>query len=237
MSNRYFKKCCRILSCLLFLSIVFYFRPYFAMAGEKSVDSLSVVAGHIYGKDCPPPRLECIHHPGIIQRLLKGICWEGPADFDDESGFLTVAGIKARVIFEESENYHPTQIIGIGGEPTTIAKLDLTALGVRIGYRLDNEEYFVKRIVQGPTLTVRGRLTDVDPETETVVVKGLTINLTEFTKIHGLFRCHFPVIPLKISDLKSGMRVHVLAQYVEGSYEAVGILAKIRRCRRNRLEE
>ena len=225
MNNRYFTEGHRVLlklSFLLVLSIGFCFTPYSAMAGKEKVDDFS---GIVYdGED-----VKCIHHPpGITQRLLKGICWEGPAAYD-ESGFLTIAGIKARIILEENEDYKPTQIIGIGGEPTTIKKLDLAAVGVRIGYCPDNEKYFVKRIVQGPTLTVRGRLTIVDPETETLAVKGLTINLTEFTKIHCLFRCHPSAMPLKFSDLKIGMRVHVLTQYVEGSYEAVEILARIRR--------
>ncbi len=156
----------------------------------------------------------------IRRPFKRDILWLGPASYED--GNLTCAGIKARVLDESAGDPFSTLIIGQYGEKVSIGDLDLTSVRVRIGYSDDNG-YFVKRIVQGPILDIRGLISEVDEDQSHITVNGLSISLNDNTVIRA-FRSILVSKGLDRSVLRSGLPVRVLAQYINNEYFAVGIL-------------
>ena len=198
-----------------------------ALAQEENLDIPEIFA-MLDGGDGPEGKF----FPPICRPFRKGIYWNGPAAYNPDESSLTSAGITARIISEGDDKSDFTQIIGIGGAPAAMEDLDLNKVRVCMKVVNDDDndnEYLVKRIIQGPLLTIRGRITEVDTANKTITVNGLKVNLTEHTKIRASFRCHFPSVSLQASDLRKGMPVHVVTQHSNNTYPAVGVLVKIKK--------
>jgi hypothetical protein len=161
-------------------------------------------------------------HP--LKKIGSAIIWEGPVETDGE--YLYFAGIGARIIFPEEDTEFPgTRFIGFGGEEVTLEEMDLGAVHVNVGLTSDGA-HVVKWVVQGPVLILRGRITELAPEYETLTVKGFDIAVTENTRLKKL-RIFYPNQQIGFSDLAAGMPVRVVAHDVESVYLGLGVLAVV----------
>ncbi len=162
---------------------------------------------------------------GLVMKRLRrpfktDIVWDGPIDYDEENGAVPFGGISADVLTEEDGAPMVTEIIGSGGMATTIDKLDLNNVHVRVGYS-EETGYFVKRIVQGPTMKIRGRIEDVSEDS--IVVNGITVTLKENTRIRQ-FRGPLVSPYLSKDKLVVGAPVRVLTQSYGEENNALAIL-------------
>jgi len=187
-----------------------------AVAAEEIVpledtDAMSIIMGE--GIDGP-------FRP--LRRIGAATIWEGPVSVVDNT--LSCAGITAEIIPPDQESDYPeTRYIGIGGAEVTLEEMDLSAVHVNMAMT-DDGFYVVRFIVQGPALILRGRITDIDTELETVTVQGFTISVLETTRLRKLRLWHY-CKPIRFSDLKIGAPVRVVANYTEDAYQAIGVLA------------
>ena len=156
-----------------------------------------------------------------VRRALRpDIVWDGAVTYDANAGTISFASIEAQILSREEGDLITTQVIGSGGGNASIEDLDLSTVRVRVGYDVDGD-YFVKRIVQGPVLTVRGRISAMGDHT--ITVNGLEIQMNENTRVRHfrpLFRSH----PLPPEALHEDLPVRVLAQYIDGEYTALVVL-------------
>ena len=156
----------------------------------------------------------------IRRPFRRDILCDGEATYAD--GNISCAGITARILDVEAGDPYPTQIIGKFGARVSIEDLDLSAVRVRIGYDPD-AGFFAKRIVQGPVVGVRGRISDVNVEDKTISLNGLTIKFDENTAIRS-FRSILVPRHMDESVLRPGLPVRAMVQYVDNEYYALGIL-------------
>jgi hypothetical protein len=171
---------------------------------------------------------ECI--PPLI-KINAAVIWDGAVTIESVGYdfYLQCAGVEAKILLSKEESNCPaTRLYGFGGEPISIDELmEMDLSFVHVNMRLtEDQAYVVRWLVVGPALTLRGKITELDPELETFIVQGFTVSVTENTRLHKLriFHC---CPPIDFSDLKVGTRVRTVAHYDEegGNYLGLIVLA------------
>lgn len=147
--------------------------------------------------------------------------WTGAAAYDG-AGLLTCGGVTGTVLFEDGDTTRATVIIGSAGEVTTIESLDLSQVEVFMIVDAQGSNIVV-RVVQGPVMGINGRVSAVDDVNRTVTVNGVTIRVTDNTRL-GLPRNWWEDQEPTLADLEVDTPVHSLAQFVNGEYFALTLL-------------
>lgn len=203
----------------LFAFIVWPGSPPNALATDEVATTMEQAAN-----GCRPP----------IKKIKPAVIWEGAVAIESVGNehFLKCAGIDAKIVLteEESSEYPATRFFGFGGEAISFEEfLDLDLSAVHANMRLTEDQNYIARwLVVGPALTLRGRITEIDHEFETITVQGLTVSITENTRLHKL-RIFHVCPPIVFTDLKVGMPVRTVAHYAEedGAYVGLSVLAAI----------
>ena len=165
-----------------------------------------------------------------IKRLVhSSITCNGNIEYDSAENTITCNGITGIILSKENGDPADTLIIGAKGVVTTIDNISLDNAVVKFGYDKEEDGYFVKRIVEGPVVILRGKVTEKTDEY--IKVAGKTVNITENTKFTRLIPS-FLIKKLNYSSIKQDSLVRVHAQYINGEYYALAVfVANPRRVR------
>ncbi len=156
--------------------------------------------------------------PWIRPFERPSIVCTGLAGFDGEN--VKCSGISAKVFNRRDGAPFNTQIVGRYGANVSIEGIDFSNVRLEIGYK-EGLGFFVRRIVQGPVLSIRGIVQKVDSDQGYLVINGLRVSFNERTR-----RNHFcNVDDLGDSPLAcyKGKIAVSLVQYVDGGYYALKI--------------
>ena len=156
-----------------------------------------------------------------IKRLVhSSIICKGNIEYDSSEATISCNGVTGVILSKENGDPVDTLIIGAKGVVTTIDNISLDNAVVKFGYDEKEDGYFVKRIVEGPVVILRGKISEKTDKY--IKVAGKTVNITENTKFTRLIPS-FLIKKLNFSSIKEDSIVRVHAQYINGEYYALAV--------------